>query len=166
MELPYIISLDTLSGANAPKLDVTYNLTSELAVTINPTTTNGSLTTSACDTYTWAENGQTYTSSGIYTNVVGCNTATLDLTITPSTTNGDLTASACDSYTWSENGQTYTSTGVYTHVVGCNTATLDLTITPSTTIGNLTTSVRDTYTWAEMVKRTHQVVYIHIWLDN
>ena len=151
------------SGANAPKLDITYNLTSELSVTINPLTTNGSLTTSACDTYTWAENGQTYTSSGVYTNVVGCNTATLNLTITPSTTNGDLTASACDSFTWSENGQTYTSTGIYTHVVGCNTATLDLTITPSTTIGSLTTSVCDTYTWAENGQTyTSSGVYTHV----
>jgi hypothetical protein len=102
------------SGANAPKLEVTYNLTSELSVTINPTTTNGSLTTSACDTYTWAENGQTYTSSGVYTNVVGCNTATLDLTITPSTTNGDLTASACDSYMVRKRANVYVNRSLYT----------------------------------------------------
>ncbi len=137
------------SGTNAPRLDVTYTAPRSLSVTVNPLTTIGSLTTSACDTYTWAENGQTYTTSGTYTNVVGCNTATLTLTITPSTSVGSLTASACDTYTWAENGQTYTTSGTYTNVVGCNTATLTLTITPSTTVGSLTTSACDTYTWAE-----------------
>jgi hypothetical protein len=108
--------------------------TATLDLTITPSTTDGSLTTSACDSYTWSENGQTYTSTGVYTHVVGCNTATLDLTITPSTTDGSITETACISYTWTENGQTYTSSGIYTHVVGCNTATLNLTVntTPET----------------------------------
>lgn len=151
------------AGTNAPKLSVTYLAPRSLSVTVNPTTTNGSLTTSACDTYTWAENGQTYTSSGTYTHTVGCNTATLDLTITPSTTNGNVTTSVCDAYTWAENGQTYNASGVYTHVVGCNTATLDLTVTPSTTTGSLTTSVCDTYTWAENGQTyTSSGVYTHI----
>ena len=99
-------------------------------------TTTGSLTTSACDTYTWAQNSQTYTASGTYTNVVGCNTATLTLTINNSTTNGSLSATANNTYTWSAplgNGQTYTASGTYTSVTtnaaGCpNTATLTLTI--------------------------------------
>ncbi|MBS1533892.1 MAG: T9SS type A sorting domain-containing protein, partial [Bacteroidetes bacterium] len=116
-------------------------------LTINPLTTNGSLTTSACGSYTWAENGQTYTESGTYTNTVGCNTATLNLTINPLTTNGSLTTSACDSYTWAENGQTYTSSGTYTNTVGCNTATLNLTITPSTTNTTSQTAC-DSYTWS------------------
>ena len=137
--------------------------TATLNLTIIPSTTVGSLTTTACDTYTWAENSQTYMASGVYTHVVGCNTATLDLTIVPSTTVGSLTTSACDSYTWSENGQTYTSTGVYTYVVGCNTATLDLTIIPSTTIGSETVSACISYTWAENGQTyTSSGIYTHV----
>ncbi len=77
-------------------------------------------------------NGQTYTTSGSYSAVVGCVTEVLNLTITPSSTN-TTTASACDSYTWSVNGQTYTASGSYSAVVGCVTEVLNLTITPSST---------------------------------
>jgi PKD-like domain/Secretion system C-terminal sorting domain/Putative metal-binding motif len=151
------------SGTNAPRLDVTYTAPRSLSITVNPLTTIGSLTTSACDSYTWSENSQTYTSSGVYTNVVGCNTATLNLTITPSTTVGSLTTSACDSYTWALNSQTYTTSGVYTHVVGCNTATLNLTITPSTTVGSLTATACDSYTWAlNSQTYTSSGIYTHV----
>ena len=69
--------------------------TATLNLSVTPLTTTGSDTVSACISYTWAENGQTYTSSGVYTHVVGCNTATLNLTVntTPETfyadTDGD-----------------------------------------------------------------------------
>ncbi len=137
--------------------------TATLNLTIIPSTTVGSLTTSACDTYTWSENSQTYTASGVYTHVVGCNTATLDLTIVPSTTVGSLTTSACDTYTWAENNQTYTTSGIFTNVVGCNTATLDLTIIPSTTLGSETVSACISYTWAENGQTyTSSGVYTHV----
>ena len=120
------------SGANAPRLDVTYSLPRSLSVTINPLTTLGSLTASACDSYTWAENGQTYNTSGTYTDVVGCNTATLSLTITPSTTVGSESVTACGlTYEWPLNSQSYTTSGTYSYVVGCNTATLTLTLNTS-----------------------------------
>ena len=38
-------------------------------------------TASACDSYTWSVNGQTYTSSGTYNTTVGCQPYTLNLTI-------------------------------------------------------------------------------------
>ena len=58
---------------------------------------------------TW--NGQTYTASGVYTNVTtnanGCDsTATLNLTINPSTTSS-VDVTECDTYTW--NGTAYTA---------------------------------------------------------
>jgi hypothetical protein len=53
-------------------------------LTVTPTTTTGSATVTACATYTWSENGVTYTNSGVYTKVTGCNTATLTLTINSS----------------------------------------------------------------------------------
>jgi uncharacterized delta-60 repeat protein len=99
-------------------------------VTLNLTITNpttNSTTASACNSYTWAENGQTYTTSGTYTVVNSCHTEELILTITNSTTNTTAT-SACDSYTWTENGQTYTTSGTYTVVNGCHTEELVLTI--------------------------------------
>lgn len=60
--------------------------TETLNLTIGQNTTFGSLTTTAINTYTWAANGVTYTTSGTYTYVTttstGCtNTATLNLTI-------------------------------------------------------------------------------------
>jgi hypothetical protein len=54
-------------------------------VTVNtlPTATN-TITISAAGSYTWTNNGQTYTSSGVYTGTtVNCETQVLNLTITP-----------------------------------------------------------------------------------
>ena len=124
-------------------------------ITLTGTQSDSSTTPiSACDTYTWENNGQTYTTSGSYTGtVVNCNTATLNLTITPLTTNGSVTTSICagDSYTWPANGQTYSSAqSGLTEVTGCNTATLNLTITSATTTtGSVDTSIcaGDSYTW-------------------
>ena len=52
-------------------------------VTVTPLTTTGSESQSVCGaSYTWPTSGATYTASGSYTHVVGCNTATLTLTLT------------------------------------------------------------------------------------
>ncbi len=127
--------------------------TTTLDLTINHSSSNGNVTTSACNAYTW--NGITYTASGIYTftslNASGCiNTAVLNLTVNHSSTNGNVTATACNSYLW--NGVTYTSSGIYTFTSlnssGCvNTATLNLTINNSTSNGNATITACDSYTW-------------------
>ena len=116
-------------------------------VTGTPSTTSPAETVTACDTYTWAVNSATYTISGTYTAVVGCDTKTLNLTITNSTASSQ-TVAACDTYTWSENNATYTASGVYTKVVGCDTKTLNLTITNSTASSQTVTAC-DTYTWSE-----------------
>ena len=51
----------------------------------NPT--DNTTTITACDTYTWENNGQTYTTSGVYTGSTNnCVTEKLDLTITPAPT--------------------------------------------------------------------------------
>jgi hypothetical protein len=116
-----------------------------LVMGVNPITTLGSETISTCDTFTWPLNGQTYTTSGIYTYTVGCNTATLNLTLTPSTSTTS-TIVACDSYFWSEDGQTYSTSGMYMVTNGCHTEYLNLTITPSSIQSTSITSC-DTYTW-------------------
>jgi len=116
----------------------------------------GSETVTECDSYTWSSNGQTYTQSGQYTEVLtnqsGCDsTVTLNLTITNSNA-GSETVTECNSYTWNTNGQTYTQSGQYTEVltnqVGCDsTVTLNLTINSSSS-STQTDSGVDSYTWS------------------
>ena len=123
-------------------------MTQKLNLTITPSS-NVVTAITACDTYTWANNGVTYTSSGTYTGTTAnCVTQKLNLTITPSSDN--VTAiTACDSYTWAANGQTYTASGTYTNVTtnaaGCpDTATLVLTINNSTS-STMTETACDSY---------------------
>ena len=140
----------TPQTANPACFDTTY-----LQLTINNSTTSSESQT-ACDSYTWAANGVTYTASGAYTNTslnaAGCvNTATLNLTINNSTSSS-LTQTSCDSYTWAANGVTYTAGGTYIHTslnaAGClNTATLNLTINNSSS-SSMSDVACDSYTWA------------------
>ncbi len=125
-------TIDFDPGAN------TYNLTSSIGYDYfvsklqDCRTTSSTITVSACNNYLL--NGQTYTSSGTYTQLVknagGCDSnITLKLTLKNNTSS--LTASACASYTL--NSQTYTATGVYkqtlTNKAGCDSVlTLNLTI--------------------------------------
>jgi hypothetical protein len=90
----------------------------------------------ACDSYLWANNGQTYTVSGTYNgNPVSGVSQTLNLTITQSTTN-TTTANSSGSYTWANNGQTYTVSGTYTGTTtNCVTEVLVLTISTLPAIG-------------------------------
>ncbi|MFN5356924.1 MAG: hypothetical protein ACK5CT_09980, partial [Bacteroidota bacterium] len=103
-------------------------------------------TASACDSYTWAQDGQTYTASGTYSYYANCQDYVLSLTITASTSNTTI-ASVCDSYTWSVDGNTYTASGTYSSVSGCATEILMLGITPSGT-NTTTASACDSYTWS------------------
>ncbi|MCR9173407.1 MAG: T9SS type A sorting domain-containing protein [bacterium] len=126
----------------------------KLDLTIHHSTST-SETVSACDSFTWAFNGVTYTSSGIYTDTLtstyGCDSiATLDLTLGYS--NGSVqTAQNCDSYTWATNGMTYTSSGTYTAVF-TNTSGCDSTVTLELTINNSHEIIEeeiacDSFTW-------------------
>jgi gliding motility-associated-like protein len=99
--------------------------------------TYSTLNVFSCDPYTL--NGQTYSSTGSYTqvlvNTAGCDSIlTLNLVIGGSTTN--LSATSCDSYTWQ--GQTFTSSGNYSVILtgadGCDSVlNLALTINYSVT---------------------------------
>jgi hypothetical protein len=84
---------------------------------------------SACDSYVWSQNSQTYTASGSYTSTSGCDTYVLNLTITPSTSN-TTSVTACGSYVWPVDGNTYTASGTYSSVTGCLTEFLNLSVTP------------------------------------
>ncbi|PHR49568.1 MAG: hypothetical protein COA32_00120 [Fluviicola sp.] len=110
---------------------------------------------SECSSYTWSTNGQIYTQSGIYTEVLTNqsgldSTVTLNLTINQSTSSSE-TVTNCDSYIWSADGQTYSQTGQYTTVLtnteGCDsTVTLDLTISNSNS-STETIVACDNYNW-------------------
>ena len=126
------------------------NVTANVSIASPNQLTN--LTTAAsCGTYTWAVNGQTYTTSGIYTGTSAgagnCIVAeTLDLTVTPFTASSE-TVNACDSYIWARDGQTYTTTGTRTFVDGCHTYSLVLKISPSSN-SDVAQSACGSYTWA------------------
>lgn len=126
--------------------------------------TASTVTDAACNTYTWAQNSMTYTTSGMYNdtilNAMGCDSIiTLDLTINVPTTATDV-VSSCSDYTWAVDGLTYTMTGMYTAVIpnsaGCDsTITLDLTIgavdvTTSTLVHTITANLAGAmYQWID-----------------
>jgi photosystem II stability/assembly factor-like uncharacterized protein len=124
----------------------------------------GSESRTSCDSYFWASDNFTYTTSGTYTalliNVANCDSiATLNLTITNNTSGTDI-QTACDSLVWID-GNTYTSsnsaaTHTLTNAVGCDSVvTLNLTINtvnPSVTqSGALLTAdeIGATYQWLD-----------------
>jgi len=125
-----------------------------LVLTINNSTST-SISVSACNSYTWPNNGQSYNNSGIYTdvniNASGCiHTDTLNLTISNNSSN-TITVTACDSYTWNIDGQTYTSSGVYTSTTtnasGCtHVDSLVLTLGNSTS-ASVNVTACDSYVW-------------------
>jgi hypothetical protein len=121
-------SLNTAGCINTNTLNLTLNLSSV-----------GATSATACDTYTWSSNGQTYTTSGTYVhtymNASGCvHTQTLNLSLGYTTyLTQNVTGLGC--YVWSANGTTYTQSGVYTRTLqnasGCDSIqTLNLTIIP------------------------------------
>ena len=146
---------DTVPNAAGCDSVITLNLT-----IIQPTTSSVSVT--ECTSYTWPQNGMTYTASGAYTdtipNGVGCDSIiTLNLTIN-SVTMSTVTVSSCSAYTWAQNGMTYSASGSYNDTIvnaaGCDSiVTLNLTITPfvatATDNGNgtFTASAGTTYQW-------------------
>lgn len=98
-----------------------------------------SFTVNACGSYTWSVNGQTYTQSGSYTEVLstlaGCDSVvTLNITIEPEY-NILLNQSICEGQEYYFEGLSYTQSGTYvselTTLAGCDsTVTLNLTVNP------------------------------------
>lgn len=114
-------------------------------------------TQSACGSYTWAANSQTYTTSGSYyaiaTGSGGCDSiVTLDLTINMIPADQTTNVTECDSYLWSTTGVVYTSSTIKDTVLyssaGCPyTSTLNLTINSSDSVTETMVSCGDYY-WA------------------
>ncbi|PKR80207.1 metalloprotease [Brumimicrobium salinarum] len=138
-----------LLNANGCDSIVTLNLT------LN-TPSSSTISEEVCNSYTWPANGQTYVSSGTYTETLtatnGCDSiVTLNLTVNNQSTSSSITENVCESFTWSANSQTYTSSGTFvenlTSVNGCDSiVTLNLTVnTPSSS--TISEEVCNSYTW-------------------
>ena len=121
---------------------------------------NVTLNETACDSYTWDANGQTYTESGVYTyqttTAAGCDSiVVLNLTINQNSTATLAAVEACDQYEWIFGGVTvgtYTESGNHTYSYNdannCpSVATLPLTINNSQNITLDAVNACDTYTW-------------------
>ena len=117
----------------------------------------------ACDSFVWVD-GNTYMESvygpSVYfTDVVGCQNATLILNLTIlSSSSSEDTVYACDSYTWKD-GMTYTEstetpTITYTNAAGCDSVvTLHLTVYHSAMSIDERVAC-DAYTWINGVTYT------------
>ncbi len=110
---------------------------------------------SACTSFTWTVNNQTYTQSGNYKDTIltvnQCDSIiTLQLDITGNDTIVQTTSS-CQSYTWPVNGQTYTQSGQYSvsfqSTLGCDsTHILNLSVNPNVSFSFSDTAC-DFYNW-------------------
>ena len=130
----------TIVGGNSDGCDSIVTL----HLTINQPST-GDTNVTACVSYTWPLNNQTYTQSGDYVYTIiggnsdGCDSVvTLHLTINQPTA-GDTTVAACISYTWPLNNTTYSQSGDYPYtIIGGNSNGCDSTVTLRLTINQPT----------------------------
>ncbi|MBR1850616.1 MAG: hypothetical protein IJ789_04490, partial [Bacteroidales bacterium] len=151
------IDVPTAVGVYALVDSLTTAAGCDSVVTLNFTvlaTSESEVAETACDSYTWALTGETYTESGLYldtlVNAAGCDSVvTLNLTINRSTV-GDTAAVACDSYTWYDAVYTESATPTHTltNAAGCDSVvTLNLTVNHSTA-AEVAETACDSYTWA------------------
>lgn len=111
----------------------------------------------ACTSYYWEQTGETYLTSGIYTDTLagsfGCDSILiLDLTINQPTASS-IQIESCGSYNWAQTGETYTVSGLYYDTIpnagGCDSViTLDLTILNASTSTQQASSCIS-YEWAQ-----------------
>ncbi|MNK05090.1 hypothetical protein D3C87_229650 [compost metagenome] len=140
-----------------------------LTLTVNQPSGSSVSVISCANSYTWAQNGMTYNTSGSYEdtipNAVGCDSIiTLNLTLSGSVQSQSVTV--CGTYTWSQTGITYTASGTYsdtlTNVNGCDSIlVLNLVVNanPVATItdngnGTLTASSGNSYQWINCTTNT------------
>ena len=129
---------------------------------LEPTFTTISDTICYGESYTWAENGKTYTKSATvsvqYSSIYGCDsTITLHLTVLPANTETVVTEQFCfhDTFIWPLNGKSYNTSATDTVTLldrhGCDSVViLQLTQLPHhETIIEDTICYGDTYLWAE-----------------
>ena len=108
------------------------------------------------ETYTWAENGKTYTQSTtdsiLYTTIHGCDSiVTLNLTILPAVDNTIITDTICsgNSYTWSANGKTYFTDAVDTVILSDRNGCDSVLILQLTQVAKIETVFSDTICYGD-----------------
>lgn len=158
----YTYSYTTTTGCNG---------TDYLVLTIN-TNSSTEYTATACDSYVWDINGETYTVTGDYSfdynDANGCpSTDVLHLTVNNNSST-EYTDTACNSYTW--NGTVYTESGDYTYdyinAKGCpSTDVLHLTVNYSTNTGE-TVAACGAYTWNNTTYTQSGTYYNHYDTEN
>jgi hypothetical protein len=165
------INLTKCNAYNWPVTNQTYNTSgtyigriakvngcdSIIKLNLNITTIlRSSITVKACDTFTWALNGQTYGASGSYADTLlsasGCDSiVTLNLTVNPIPPTIQ-NISACEVYTWPENNQRYTQStqafAILKNARGCDSLiTLNLTINKKDS-ADFNVNQCNPYTWS------------------
>ena len=155
----YIDTIPTVSGCDSI-------ITTVLTIHNN---TSSVQSATACGSYTWSANNQSYFSSGTYldtvNNALGCDSVISLLLTINSNSATSVTVTACDAFTWATSGVGYNTSGVYpvtlTNVIGCDSiVTLNLTINNSN--GSLETiSACGSYYWvANGVSYTNSGTYM------
>jgi hypothetical protein len=141
----------TINGLNQSGCDSIQTLN----LTVTPTFLT-SFTAASCGSYVWPQNGQNYSSTGIYFDTLtaqnGCDSILkLDLTITSISSNV-IHVFSCDAYTWTQTGNTYMDSGTYSDTLssisGCDSViVLLLDIYPQVST-NLTVTSCNSYYWS------------------
>ena len=150
---------DSGNGGNGTLLTFGLSGTTSNWVTgagLGPGFSVGDTTISTCQSFNWADNGNTYTNSGTYSatiqNSLGCDSiVTLNLTILPAVATS-ISDSSCTPYFWATSGQTFGVSGSYSHTLqaanGCDSViTLNL-VVGSTTSSNEVVTGCNSYTWS------------------
>ncbi|WP_298343552.1 M14 family zinc carboxypeptidase, partial [uncultured Algibacter sp.] len=129
-----------------------------LTVTPKPADDVTNATICSGETYTWAANGQDYTTSQSALTITndGCTANdVLNLTVTPKPADDVTTVTICsgETYTWAANGQDYTTSQSALTITndGCTANdVLNLTVTPKPAddVTTVTICSGETYTWA------------------
>ena len=116
-------------------------------MTINTSASN-TTSVSSCGSYTWSVNGNTYTQSGSYTSVTGCNTEYLNLTVTNVSISSLTPSSGLVGSTVVISGADFTgATGVSFNGTAATSFTVDnngqitVTVPAGTTTGPVTVTV-------------------------
>jgi hypothetical protein len=141
----------TINGLNQSGCDSIQTLN----LTVTPTFLT-SFTAASCGSYVWPQNGQNYSSTGIYFDTLtaqnGCDSILkLDLTITSISSNV-IHVFSCNAYTWTQTGNTYMDSGTYSDTLssisGCDSViVLLLDIYPQVST-NLTVTSCNSYYWS------------------
>ena len=146
----YTVTAQSANGCSASaEAVVSENLVNPADIVTNETICAG-------ETFTWAVNGQQYTTNqtGIRVSGDGCTAdQVLNLTVTPVTVGTITNETICQGESFFWEGQTFTTAGTFTAstggvCAGVNTLILTVTQRPADIVTNETICAGETFTWA------------------